>query len=391
MKKKLGIGLLTGLLVCGCLSWGIAPSLAHTENTTSWITTWNTTSSGTVESDLLVSGGQTVILSRMTGSQRSLTLTLQAPDGEVSGKILVENGSAVMAEVDRASLVLQQGIAQTVNLTLTASEEGTASTESDTVRVSFVPNGATEATLWADFLVPFTESASTAPSASEATVTTSEALITDYAAAYSEEMPIRLRVRGSSAYSSLVLYAADGEFPALTRYTVGSAEYLLYDGGVIDLTGVGEATVLVDVSATDLVADEETHTKLNLYARMQDEVLSQQVIPYRLSQSAWITPDSPRIVTADSPLDILIQKFDCVCTLQVSHLTAKANGTLVWEELDVGSESSSLQAVLKEDKQVTLSVNANALPPAGTYQVTMTWTWANTEVMQKTETFFVQY
>ena len=230
-------------------------------------------------------------------------------------------------------------------------------------------------------------------------------------------LPARLNFPAETTLVRLTLADADGnaaDLPAFTRYSLdgGSSWYMLYYGG--SLEGVCEnletALVLLDFSGAAL----QEQLTFRLEAFTAETSLGTALLEARTVTEA-ITVTEP-ILTAASPLKLTFPtgwrgvetEYQVTRLVETEKTVTAEDGTqseqTVREYVDVPFDTKVLTATYDRGSDetptntLTLITGKPVAPdtlwkvlPAGTYRITITWTYENISFRTQQLTFFVQH
>ena len=208
-------------------------------------------------------------------------------------------------------------------------------------------------------------------------------------------LPIALDIPDDTARVTVNL--SDDDLPAFTRYSTDGGEnwYMLYYGGEIDIDVYESAlftelgmSLLLDLSYTDWDSTEPLYLFGKAYTDggwYTGTVLS---MPHAMLFSTR-TSRSPMVLTEDKPLALPLTESWAECGERVTleRLTAQNSDAsrAEYEEIFCDSINVSL-----EDASVTVSVG-DSLPEAGTYRLTIEYSYGDIYFAQSQITFFVNY
>ncbi len=208
-------------------------------------------------------------------------------------------------------------------------------------------------------------------------------------------LPIALDIPDDTARVTVNL--SDDDLPAFTRYSTDGGEnwYMLYYGGEIDIDVYESAlftelgmSLLLDLSYTDWDSTEPVYLFGKAYTDggwYTGTVLS---MPHAMLFSTR-TSRSPMVLTEDKPLALPLTESWAECGERVTleRLTAQNSDAsrAEYEEIFCDSINVSL-----EDASVTVSVG-DSLPEAGTYRLTIEYSYGDIYFAQSQITFFVNY
>ncbi len=224
-----------------------------------------------------------------------------------------------------------------------------------------------------------------------------------------ESLPIH--IRPSAAGDRLVLTMkkeADTEntaklFPAYTRYSTDGGEswFLLYESDVITLTAQDTQPIpmLLDLSRQSLTAADQLLIEITEYAGdAAVATLGVEVLP-NMNLADYT---QPRFLTLENKtMEVLLPEgwANCGFAFTVEMLTVNSDGEPVYREVTQSAESFTAVhtlAVPESEGQpavpekITLQLG-ELLPPAGTYRLTMMWTFEDVCFQTTQMTFFINY
>lgn len=434
MKKRTMVCLALAAIAIGCCAGRlIPPSFAHPENMVSWQNTLDLSQNTTVSSNLLSLEGQKVVLNEMSG-QRTITIQLTSQGGTASGVLTCEPGDYLTVSFDQPTVTIPAGNSQSVNATLT-NQNTTQETITKTVRIAWTPDGNAGEPLWADIQVsippinqnnqtaqeptepentatePTTESATepTAPDETEQDNETAEqtvqtrsteeadsqteqtptSLITGWVHTYADKMPIALEISPQEHGQTITLAYNQGPFPSLTRYTINGESVVLYDGGEISLQPDGAVTVLVDLSYT--AVSSATGCNITASALLGEQAQIQTIQLTRVEEGLFAKPQHALILTENQALDLLVryQWDDCSNEIKLFRLEEDENGTVGWLQLE--ESQWKMQIGQTTEGNMSLSIDQENRPVAGTYKMELTRKFGGTQVLREEIEFFVQF
>lgn len=184
-------------------------------------------------------------------------------------------------------------------------------------------------------------------------------------------------------------------FPARTRYSLDSGEsyYLLYNGGTIDLLAEsgGEISLLLDFSGCTpsesqtitLVGEEYSQTQLTGRFSGDTAALGEEIT----------LPEAVLLTAEKSSESLTIPKVgdDWTSVITVEMLGTDENGAVCYKPLTL--EDSSITAQItpgEQENTLNLSIG-DKKPAAGTYRVTIEWTFEGVCFKKISTTLFIVY
>lgn len=196
---------------------------------------------------------------------------------------------------------------------------------------------------------------------------------------------------------------SDGEMPAYTRYSIDDGEtwYMLYYGGVVEFDAYGQESVMIllDMSLTDCESGEPLSMIVAAYGsgRENGRYCAQiEVTPYGVETTFRSRTYSSRkfgtlAVLGEAEEDILTVYCkegleDCDRTYTFELLTAY-DGEALYERV---SDDAFYIAYDEDLAAVSVSVG-DTLPQAGTYRLTIEYSYDGTYIDDSETVFFVNY
>lgn len=194
------------------------------------------------------------------------------------------------------------------------------------------------------------------------------------------------------------------KFPAFTRFSLdnGNSYYMLYDENMISLDpqSSGPVSVLLDLANVELPNEENLFLVTEGYAGQ--ELISSANKSVKPDIDALIQMES-RLLARESALKITLPKSWKDYTLAYSVEMLTANGTVAEDPaalenavpeyiaVDLTAQSLIAEYVTDEETCALVFQLGETLPPAGTYRVSMNWTYEGICFAQAQTTFFINY
>lgn len=391
MKKRMALCLLAAAVAFGICALGlIAPTFARVQNTAIWQESAGFLEDARITSDLLSPEGQTVVLNPMR-REREITIHLTGEAGTASGTLTCNSGTYVTVTFDQSNVTVRNGETLAVKATLTPTDQWSELAEgyTETLEILWTPTGGSGTALSAQLKIPITLTEDTGEAEQgevDVTVQNPSNLISSWVSSYSEEMPIAVALKTLSVSRTVTLRCNGGNFPALTRYTVGGKSVVLYDGGEIALEVKEAVTVLIDVSQTEL--PEAAQCVVTASAELTSGMRMEGITLTPTGQSTNFGQTDTPILTTDSYLDFWDSRADDEVTL--FRLETGEGGSLVWVEIKP-EEQCGIQQGINSDGGVRLSIDTDARPQAGTYKIELVRLFHDSEMFRDAVVFFVQY
>lgn len=370
------IGLLVTSFVAMCF---INPSTAHNDNSTEWnglLAYKETTEVENISSNLLVKGGQNILISSYNKEYRiPITIISNKDIKGAAITVVSENNEKLSATISEESVDFKAGQEQSIELNMAVvqnlddvtsavseilsaengSVDGIETNETDdnvvTVTVSLTCG---EETVSATFLIPVTEKTEE--------ITASGAL-EKIQTQYNRQLPITI----VSGTETTVLQLNEGNFPAFTKYSVNGTTNVLYDGGVIELDG--NTTAEIDLSETEVSGEININT----------------------TQQSYILKEVNTVVLNNDSQPFIIKD---ILELPVNYLWGQLEPVIKTEQLTVAdnqmswTETNSVTYEKSSSGNIQLK-NNNA--EAGTYMLTVLWIENEVILYQLEIPFFVRY
>lgn len=177
----------------------------------------------------------------------------------------------------------------------------------------------------------------------------------------------------------------DNGFPALSRYSLdyGQSWYLLYFGGTIWVDCNGEVSMLVDVSNAKEKPNGQMTVAAQLYSGQAETASYNAETVFenlQLQASAILTKEENSLVLS---LPESLQKYDLTYTVEM--LTAGEEGALQYVETD------RFEISISEDGYTMTVQFGEDAPQAGTYRLSIRWSYLEVCLIQNQTTFFINY
>ena len=346
-----------------------------------------------LQSDRLVSGGQTVLLGDWqveAGASRMEAISVSSDSGMVDGTLrcVSEQPEYLAASLDRTQIAVDSTGVQ-LQLTMTPTEAALALNQPMTasVRVELLPAGAAEPTLWATYQVQLQgvqaqEMEQSVPAALE--ITSADTF------AWTEGLMMQIRVPAQTDCLQLTMDGAN--FPQGTRYVYGGKAYILGRDLPIALEPQGEeASVLFDFSL--LTEPQSGNISLQAKALQQNVVTAAGQISVATTREAFYADlqGTNPVITGNDTLAFPVCSDTSGLVWRLEMLT-QTDGGIAYTQSD---EQYYLvvaisQGMSESQKQITIS-NENALAPAGAYRLTLERLQNEQTVSREEILFYVCY
>lgn len=300
----------------------LPPAFARQQSTATWSAELMPRSDETeIKTDLLVEGGQTVLLSK--DEEYKIEMELWAPD-------LNEGDFGITLNNSIASFVKKAGSENKYIFSIEKNPDGASEeqTVSATLKWTYKEKEFSETFVYRN------EEEKTAEGKAE---------LSGVSAQFNEDVPVSFTV-GAAPVS---LQMNGGGFPRKMRYTVNGVAYVLLDGGNINL-GAGERCTL-DFSMTDV----RNNITLTGYGK------AIEYVPFPvLDRSAPLIMDN-----AELELPVSYKWGTIVPSVKIYRLTAADDG-IRWQECD--------KITVQDNGKVLLKRKSDDVP-AGTYKAVINW------------------
>lgn len=348
--------------------------------------TWQTqlqTSAITVTGDYLTQGGQRVLLAPLT-EERTVRFSLKADRLQMNGNLAytVSPTNAVTVHGGKTLTATQAGAAGELVLTPGAVSQETA------VTVTVRWTGENGQVLQADFLT--TVAPGTTPEQPQQTQPQGGATMTVGAeTAIGAATPVNVTYPAGT--EQLVLSLEGGAaFPAGTGYRTDYNEErtVLYDPAQIRLPASGkEKMVLLTLPDSMVAAGQPITLQTQVITQTGSAVLTGQTKP--VAASLQLQGNEFHVLSAGQScvLNLPAGWSGCSLSYTVSQFTQTQNG-FVYQTV-VNSDSKGL-SVTGDANGIVIRVTGNGLQ-AGTYRLTLVWSYQTYTIAQRNVTFYVGY
>lgn len=337
LKKYVCAGLMCMLMLAASASL-LSPAYARLQNTAVWSAEMLPRSDAEAEpelkTDLLIEGGQTVLLSK--NEPYSIELELFAPDSEVSDLEITEQNC-------KAAIVKSPDNSDKYIFTIEKTEDpdtGEDSAHSATLTWNYKGKKLSATFEYMSEPQPDTGS------------TDKKAELRGLSAQYNENVPISFTV----GEAPVILAMKNGEnFPPKLRYTVNEKSVVLYDGGRISLEA-GD-TCYLDFSMTDF--------RQNVVLSAGDYEAEVAYLPVPALQR-----DSAPLIMSGETLELPVSFMwgDTEAFVKIYRLIPAEDG-VQWQEYD------KITAQTSDNGNIQLTSNNS---PSGTYKIVINWHHSHT-------------
>ena len=370
MKKRILIALLGVLTLLVCATAAISPAKARTLNSSVWtgkVGPAQQLPPVDIGDDLLKAGGHTIILSQRTeGFTVPITVTANE---DVTGALTVSAADNTWFTVlpESVPITLQKGESQTVNFAVTLIRDAEQQQGSPSMLTFGISWNSTGTVLTGTFEMLDEDSRNFDFLESNGQL---NGVIDDPPEWYSAKHPLFLSIDGAARLK----FSRENEilqhgFPAGTTYTFGGVEYVLYDGGFIDL-GTG-GRLLIDFSNTDV------HGSIRLSTDSSSFELDE------LDAIEGVVLDTPLISsTGATSVNLSYNWGGITPTFTARQLTQAQDGTFSWTATDRITCREGTDGNIYLDTRSAL---------AGTYLVNFAWTLNGNTLYSAEMELFVRY
>lgn len=395
MKKQKKI--LYGMLLSALMAAVMTGSLCVQESQARYVSvaSWHTQiydPVNTVTSSLLIQGGHTVLIGKISSEEAyQLPVWFAAEGGSITGNLVceaVENGEYITVDFSQ-NLTLVQGVPQNFTLTLEPSalaKDPRTENVPVKLRMYWAEDPSLEALLQLELLPVGTREEESQPEGNLRDLSSYVTVMENYAPGSLLSMTCNIPEECTLwRLGMLDGDSLDMPFPALTRYSLdnGQSYRMLAKDGWIDLpVGTGEpVTVWFDFSC---VGKEKTVFGGLLSITVAGETAGQWYgknifsVDAELALPPCSEDGSVAIVTQDTPLELLIP-------------ANWANTRLEYTLVRQGKQSEApLPKVTVQEGKIIVSAE-DRLPKAGTYLLTLFWMVDDLQVAQRKIVLFVNY
>lgn len=380
-KKAYWLLLTAAVLLC-CSGMMLGESYGSMASADAWQTRLPTAAVA-VSSDYLVQGGQRVLLKPLT-AERTIRVSLKTNHSQMNGSLscTASPENAVTVQAEQTLTATQAGI--DAELVLTPGDV----TEETRVTITVRWTAESGQILQADFLTTVAPETAEQTGHAQAQVDATMSVGTEVVSGAA--IPVVLSY-GTDTQQILLSLAEGAEFPANTSYRIGYGEEttVLYDPMQILLQPgtEKEAVVLVTLPASTL----ETTQSITLQARVTtsagEAILTGQTTS--LPASVLLQEDIFYVLTVGEScvLELPAGWNGCSLSYTVERLTQTESGIAYQTATGTGSQGLS---VTGDANGITIGVTDNGLQ-AGTYRLTLVWSYQTYTVARQNVTFYVGY